>query len=87
MFFSRFPFQDRPVSLRDEFIALCSVYTLLRFLAVGYMADKNSVDDFVDAAAAAFRLIDHTDFDRYAAPALKSLGLSDRERLYELILL
>lgn len=87
MFFSRFPFQDRPVSLRDEFIALCAVYSLLRFLGIGWMADKNTAEPFVDAAAAAFRLIDHTAFDRYAAPALKALGLDTRERLYELILL
>jgi hypothetical protein len=30
MFFSGFPFQDRPESLRDEFVALCAVYALLR---------------------------------------------------------
>ena len=87
MFFSRFPFQDRPVSLKDEFIALCAVYSLLRFLGIGWMADKNTSEPFVDVAAAAFRLIDHTSFDRYAAPALKALGLESRERLYELILL
>lgn len=87
MFFSQFPFQDRPVSLRDEFIGLCAVYALLRFLGIGWMTDKYAAEPFVDAAAAAFRLIDHTSFDRYAAPVLKSLGCSERERLYELILL
>lgn len=87
MFFSRFPFQDRPVSLRDEFIALCAVYALLRFLGIGWMHDKYAVEPFVDAAAAAFRLIDHTDFDRYAASVLKSLGCGDMQTLYELICL
>lgn len=85
MFFVRFPFQDRPVSLQDEFIALCAVYALLRFLGIGWLADKNSESDFVDVAAAAFRLVDHTAFDRYAAPALKSLGYSEREKIQELI--
>lgn len=85
MFFARFPFQDRPVSLQDEFIALCAVYALLRFLGIGWMADKNSESDFVDVAAAAFRLIDHTSFDRYAAPALKSLGCGEPEKLQVLI--
>jgi len=87
MFFSRFPFQDRPMSLRDEFIALCAVYSLLRFLGIGWMADKYAIEPFVDVAAAAFRLIDHTDFDRYAAPSLKSLGCGDRETMYEFICL
>lgn len=87
MFFARFPFQDRPVSLKDEFIALCAVYSLLRFLSIGWLADKSSPDDFVDVAAAAFRLIDHTSFDRYSIQALAALGLNEKERLYELILL
>jgi hypothetical protein len=51
------------------------------------MHDKYAVEPFVDAAAAAFRLIDHTDFDRYAASALKSLGCGDMQTLYELICL
>lgn len=87
IFFARFPFQDRPVSLPDEFIALCAVYSLLRFLGIGWMADKNSESDFVDVAAAVFRLVDHTAFDRYAAPALKSIGCGEREKLQELIAL
>lgn len=85
MFFVRFPFQDRPVNLQDEFIALCAVYALLRFLGIGWMADKHSAADFADVAAAAFRLIDHTAFDRYAAPVLKSLGYGERAKLFDLI--
>ena len=87
MFFSRFPFQDRPESLQSEFIAICGVYTLLRFLGVGWMAEKECETDFVDVAAAAFRLIDHTSFDRYAAHMLQDLGCDDPERLYSLICL
>lgn len=85
MFFERFPFQDRPVSLSDEFVALCAVYTLLRLLAVGWMADSDSEARFTDAAAAAFRFIDHTSFDRYAAGVLKALDCASPERLYDLI--
>ena len=87
MFFSRFPFQDRPESLQSEFIAICGVYTLLRFLGVGWMVEKECETDFVDVAAAAFRLIDHTSFDRYAAHMLQDLGCDDPERLYSLICL
>ena len=75
------------MSLRDEFIALCAVYALLRFLGIGWMHDKYAIEPFIDAAAAAFRLIDHTAFDRNAAAALKSLGCDDMQTLYELICL
>lgn len=85
MFFSRFPFQDRPVSLPDEFIALCAVYSLLRFLGIGYMRDKTDVSAFADVAAAVFRLVDHTAFDRYAAHMMKELGCDDWLRVHDLI--
>lgn len=85
MFFSRFPFQDRPVSLPDEFIALCAVYSLLRFLGIGHMRDKTDSSAFVDVAAAAFRLIDHTSFDHYAAGMMKELGCDDWSRIHDLI--
>ena len=87
MFFTRFPFQDRPVSLRDEYTALCAVYTLLRFLWVGWMADKEDTNAAVDVTAAAFRLIDHTEFDRYAVPVLKGLGCEEWDSLARLLCL
>ena len=85
MFFARFPFQDRPVSLKDEFIALCAVYSLLRFLTIGYMRDRTDERSFVDVAAAIFRLVDHTSFDRYAARMMKDLGCDDWSRIHDLI--
>ncbi len=85
MFFSRFPFQDRPVSLRDEFYALCAVYALLRFLGIGCMWDKHDERDFVDVAAAVFRLVNHTAFDRYAAQMMKKLGCATLEQVHDLV--
>lgn len=78
MFFAQFPFQDRPVDLIDEFIALCAVHMLLRFLCLGCLADEMESERAVDVVAAAFRLIDHTEFDRYAAPILKELCGDDK---------
>ena len=77
MFFVQFPFQDRPVTLKDEFLALVAVYTLLRCLLVGCLAEAGDEVRAVDVAAAAFRLVDHTEFDRYAAPLLHDLGCDD----------
>lgn len=87
MFFIQFPFQDRPVSLREEFLALCAVYALLRFLCLGWTAQHDAVSDAVDVVAAAFRLIDHTEFDRYAVPLLRDVDCTDAEYLSQLLCL
>ncbi len=87
MFFVRFPFQDRPVPLRDEYLALCAVYALLRFLCLGCTVQQPASERAVDVCAAAFRLIDHTDFDRFAAPVLRSMGCDDLTRLQDLLYL
>lgn len=85
MFFVQFPFQDRPVPLRDEFFALCAVYVLLRFLLIGWTAEHPTRDAAVDVAAAAFRLIAHTDFDCVAAPIMRRIGCDDQEHLRQLL--
>ncbi len=74
MFFCQFPFQDRPVNLREEFTALCVIYSLLRFLCVGLAEELHCDEALVDMLAAAFRLIDHTDFERTAIALLKRIG-------------
>lgn len=85
MFFSEFPFQDRPESIFNEFIALSSVYALLRFLAIGCMARCNDKEKLADVIAATFRLIDHTEYDRYALRVLKNAGCLNKENLLDLI--
>lgn len=87
MFFVQFPFQDRPVPLRDEYLSLCAVYVLLRFLCLGQAAEHPQVSAVVDAAAAAFRLADHTSFDLYAAPLMKELGCNSLDQWRQVICL
>ena len=87
MYFSQFPFQDRPVPLKDEFLALCAAYALVRFLCVGQAAQHPSVEAVVDAAAAAFRLVQHTEFDRYAAHLLRKLGCDEQSALWSILAL
>lgn len=87
MFFAQFPFQDRPVEMKDEFLALCVVYILLRFLCIGWTAGEKGIDAAADVCAAAFRLIDHTEFDRLAAPILRKLGPVDWDWLSGLLCL
>lgn len=85
MFFEQFPFQDRPVSVADEFLAVCAVYTLLRFLSVGWLAIHPSQADFVDVCSALFRLIQHTAFDSFAAKLLRQLECCSPDQVYDLI--
>lgn len=85
MFFVQFPFQDRPVPLKVEFLSLCAIYTLLRFLCLGCMPDCRTIDDVVDVVAAAFRLIDHTTFDRYAGAILTDAGCAELEDIRNIL--
>ena len=87
LFFERFPFQDRPLDFADEFLGVCAVYAMLRFLCLGWLAEHPSEDEFIDVCAAAFRLISHTSFDAYAAMRLKELGCTEASQLAALILL
>jgi hypothetical protein len=85
MFFSQFPYQDRPEKLMEEFAALCAVYSLLRFLTVGCMAEKTDEVTLIDICAALFRLVEHTEFDRLASRLLRNLGCSGSEDVRKII--
>ena len=94
MFFSEFPFQDRPENFHEEFVALCIIYTLLRFLSIGWIGSSavttgqhETGSDFIDVCSAAFRLIAHTDFDRNAIGLLKQIGADSLTQLHEWIIL
>ncbi len=85
MFFARFPFQDRPESPWTEFVAICAVYGLLRFLSLGVSHGDKKETDFTDMCAAVFRLVEHTDFDRYAAHTLHYLGCTTPQSVFNFI--
>lgn len=87
MFFSEFPFQDRPVELGYEYLALLSVYVLLRFLLIGNAEEEYAPDKCADIAAAVFRLVEHTEFDSYAGRMLKSVCDDSYENARRLICL
>lgn len=85
MFFVQFPFQDRPIPLYTEFLSLCAIYALLRFLCLGCIDDCQTREDVVDVAAAAFRLVDHTTFDHYAGRILLDIGCNNRDMVRALL--
>ena len=74
MFFSQFPFQDRPLDFEDEFLALVCVYMLLRFLLLGNMGDDFTPVKAADVASAVFRLVEHTEFESFSGKILKHIG-------------
>lgn len=90
MFFMIFPFEDRPLSLHEECVALCAAYALLRFLYIGNlhqpMDDESFRTRLIDLSAVAFRLIEHTDFDRLSTRLLRRLGCTG-QALLDFILL
>jgi hypothetical protein len=86
LFFSLFPFKDAPDAFEEEYVALCTIYALMRFLCLGCLAREYSEEKLIDLLAAAFRLIDHTDFERYASKILKSSGC-EKDEAHRLLLL
>lgn len=87
MFFERFPFQDRPETIYEEFAALCMIYMVLRCLSLGWVAEHPDREAFADVCAAAFRFFDHTSFDRHASGILMRLGYTDSEDILHLLML
>lgn len=85
MFFTQTPFQDRPVPLKDEYVALCAVYILLRCLCLGCAGADPAETALVDAAAAAFRLVEHTSFDMHAVIILKESGCDNPDLMHSLL--
>ncbi len=87
LFFAQFPFQDREENAYNEFIAVCSVYALLRFLGLGATAyaDNYEKSTLVDVFAATFRMIEHTEYDRYASKLLRNLNCDEKQKLYDLL--
>ena len=73
MFFSEFPFEDRPEGFLEEFTVLCTVYSFLRFLCIGWSARHGSESELIDACAAAFRLICHSNFGSRVMVTVKKL--------------
>lgn len=72
-----YPYSARHESIWDEYTAICALYASLRALTVGCLAQTDSMDDFVDLCASAFKLFDHSNFDHNAMVLLRQMGLCD----------
>ena len=85
LFYDCFPFSDVQENLAQETQSLAATYALLRFLTVGYAQQHPTREDYVDAAAAAFRLIEHSRFDHNAAVVLRHAGCESEAALFGLL--
>ena len=87
MFFEQFPYQDRPVPPKEEYLSMLALYAVLRFVCVGYMAEHDGKDALIDACAAVFRLAEHSEFYRYSARTLEKMGFATADAAFSLTLL
>ena len=76
MFFTRYPYSESGMQEHHRFASLVTVYAAVRMLSALCTANDHSEEVLTDAVAAAFRLIDHTDFDRTALHLLGKHGLA-----------
>lgn len=87
MFYEQFPFSRLGVSAEDAYFSFCAAYALLVTVTVCHTARDGGAEAFADAAAAMFRLIEHSDFYRNAAVVLRRCGLSSKAGAAALALL
>lgn len=85
VFFERFPFSNNYENLWDEYRSLCAAYAFVRFLAVGWMNERTHLHDLVDVCAAAFRLIDHSNFDWNAVVLLNAQNFRSAGDMVQMI--
>lgn len=85
LFFSRFPYTDIHEGLAAEYAALCAAHCVVMYLATIYTYDREGLAPLADVVAAAFRMIEHSDFERRAHVVFARLGLGTQEKLDELL--
>lgn len=85
MIFNQFPYSNNLYSLMEEYISLCGVYLFIKYIVLGYMANKNTLKDLIDVVTAAFRLINHSNFNHDIFILLKSVNLTTINNLENVI--
>ena len=62
LFFLQFPVSRKAAQQQAEFRALCAVYGLMCIVAVGCTGETGGEVELIDACAALFRLVEHSNF-------------------------
>lgn len=74
MFYEKFPYTLQADNTGDAFASLCGVYGFLRLICVGNSKRLNTKQELIDVLSAAFRVVEHTRFDRNVDAVLGKLG-------------
>jgi hypothetical protein len=85
VFYERFPFSDKTGNFRDAVFALFGTYAFLRYMAIGCTCRNEKSDALADVMAAAFRVCDHSSFDKNIVTLLNKEGFDSLEK-FRLIL-
>ncbi len=81
LFFTRFPFSDARQDFWGEYMALCAAHCVIMYIATICTFNCAGIEPLVDAVAAAFRMIEHSDFDRRGALLCARMGIDAQEKL------
>ncbi|MBN1970170.1 MAG: flagellin lysine-N-methylase [Candidatus Delongbacteria bacterium] len=84
LFFKQFPFQSN-FSVHDQFLSVCGIYVLLRYLTLNLMSNKNTKNDFIDILAKSFTVISHSEFDKLISSFMKRLEITDLASLSKIL--
>ncbi len=73
--FERFPHARHHETVFEQYAALCCVFSLLRFITVGYTKTNGLPEDLVDCIAGLFRCFEHSDAQRVILYQLQKAGM------------
>lgn len=87
LFYSGFPFSGQLGGPNDEYLSFSAVYSFVRLLTVACHNAGDPPEKITDIIATAFRLIEHSGFDRNTAILMKRAGCNTPERIAALLLI
>ena len=85
LIFEQFPFSKDINNIWSDFISLSGVFLFIKYITLGYMGNRFSLNDFVDVISASFRLINHSNFYRIINQLLLQENIMNLEQLSVLI--
>lgn len=83
--FAEFPFREQAKSFYDEFVCVCGIYLVVRYLALFQMREKNRIEDIIDIIAKLFRVIAHTHFEQNILILLQREAATDFMTIAQMI--
>ncbi len=83
--FEHFPYSSINETVWDEFVEFCGIYAVTRFVAVAYMHQKNTIEDFTDCIAGLFRCFEHSNANKVILAKLNEMDITNLPSLKPLL--